>query len=633
MGTTRYICRISVLASDSAHDGQSSHYASIVHSDKKNFTIGSSNEADVQISGTGIASLHAEVTVDPPHLFIRSLGAAQTFVSTHQVASENLEPFRSGEAIRLGQSKQVLIIELFKKYVEAAEEGELIVHEVSEKAKIIENSIAEQKRELNLLTKQSQDLKAKIEKEVNEKLLDAKQKAEEIHQAALRQKDEIIQSSEKEAALIAQRAESEIAHALNEIRLNSEEKKRALMDQVRVKAKEIKQEAETEVEAIVASGQREADLLIAAAKNKAKEITEESQREVQALLDSKGLVQNEIKELQTARIRAHQELESSRVEVRTVEASKNKVYREFELEKERLRSANEALRKQLEILESTKRGMDAELTELKKQSEKVTDALTLEKSAAQKYLDNCAQESQQAIQTYEKAKSETEQLQRELGELKKSINDLQPELTKTMERISNLKVQEVNEREQTRAKLKKEYEVRLEFEKKWLTKQRQEELEQMVREKKAKAIIEVERLNKQAQTISESIQSLITVELMTQFGEEQTMNFKPQLERVLPAVVQRCVREEYEYRRENWEKIRPFSFATEIGLRAKRLKRQVGVTTLSILFFMAALLVSWFSIDCNRLLHSINQSCSSVSPMSKNPRAVIEPTKVTTAAP
>jgi hypothetical protein len=523
------------------------------------------------------------------------------------------EPFRSGEAIRLGQSKQAIIIELFRKFVEAAEESELVVQEAQEKVKAIEKSLDQQKSELDHLIKQSQNIKTQIEKESSERIELAQQQAEEIKQSALKWKDEIIQKSERDATLIAQKAEKEIERTINEIQLNSEEKKRALLDQARVKAKEIKQEAETEAEAIVASGQREADLLIAAAKNKAREITEDGHLEIQVLQTTKDSLQNEIKVIQSARAQATQEIAATKLELGRIQGEKDQLYKGFELEKERLRLSSEDLRKNTEALESNRRALASENAALKEHFDKVNFDLAQEKASAQSFLDKCSDDSQKAISATKKATAELDQSHQELETINKRIIDSNVELAKITERISGLTAQEERERDQIRTRLKKEYEVRLEFEKKWLTKRREEELDQQDRERTARAKVELERLNQQAQSISEGIQSVLGLELVAQFGEESSLNLKPQFEKVIPPIVLRCVKEEYEYRRENWEKIRPYSFATELHLRAKKFKRQIGVTTISLLFLTAALTVTWISGYGTDTKDMSSQSCSTVT--------------------
>ncbi len=593
MATTRYLCRILVLDSEQKQSRNSTKYSNVLYVDKKQFVIGSGPDADIKITGPGVLAQHVQVSIDVPHLYIRNLGKGETLVSTYAVTSENMEPFKAGESIRLGQSKLVLFIELFKKFVEPQEESDAIVRESYEKVKTVETLVAEHKKELGLLNKQAKDLKDETDKEMARIIEEAKQKADEIQQSAIGAKEKFLLAAQQETILAAQKAEKDVERTIHELKLNSEETTRKLMDQARHKIKEIKAEAEQENEVIIASGQREAQLLIENAKKQATEVIEDGQKGIEALHQEQAKLRNEIEEFKVKRMKALEDLTSAKIELRNFDEQKQQAQRDFELEKERLRLSSEQLQKQLEIQESDKRAVEAQVENFKLHFNKMTAEMEAEKSATQAYMEKCKLETQQSILAKVKIQNEAEELQTKAHTLGNTIKDHQTELSSLNQRITDLKIQENNEREQMRSKLNKEYEARIEFEKNWHAKQRQIEQVQLESEKTAKAKLETLRLNLHAQTIVEKIKPLIGLEITSQFGEEQSLKFTPQLDKVISPIVHRCVLEEYEFRRENWETIRPTSYASELSQRAQLLKRQIGVTSFSVFFFMAAVLVIW----------------------------------------
>src|SRR6185312_15876885 len=118
MSTPRYLCRVQIVETNSKQ-GLATNAADVFYTDKKLFTIGSGSDADFRIKGAGIEDLHIAAKLDGQNLFIKSIGTGKTQISSYDLPAEKVVPYKSGEAIRLGDgSKQIIFINLFRRFVE-----------------------------------------------------------------------------------------------------------------------------------------------------------------------------------------------------------------------------------------------------------------------------------------------------------------------------------------------------------------------------------------------------------------------------------------------------------------------------------------------------------------------------------
>jgi len=575
MSTPRYLCRIQIVETNSKQ-GLATNAADVFYTDKKLFTIGSGSDADFRIKGSGIEGLHIATKLDGQNLFIKSIGAGKTQISSYDLPSEKVVPYKSGEAIRLGDgSKQIIFINLFRRFVEPHEESEAIVREAWERAKEAEASVQASAQALALQQKQTDDLKAEASARAAKMTEQAKEEAAKIQKSALQSRSEIVNKAEQEAQKRIKESEKEVEQALLQVKMKDEEMTRKFVDQAREKAKAIKAEAERDHEEMIQSGQREADMLIANAKKQVTEILERGENEKRQLLDEKKLIQEEIAEASSAQRQAFEGVGSVKAELKKMEDLKAQAQREFDMEKERLRLSLNDIKNELELRVTDKRALESEISESSTYLQNMkTDAETV------------LHEMEKSIATKRAAEVELSQSQIRIKDLKAEIEKLDAERTGVSDKLNSLKAKELEEQEKLRTKMSVEYEKRKKFEEDWFAKERAREQEEIKRERAAKEKLENERVITQAKAISEKIVPLISLELEAQMTGEDFAVLKPQLETLVDSVVHRSVEEEYQFRRDHWPKVRP-----------KMSRVNVGLAAMAILFFAVAVAAYWPQIQ------------------------------------
>jgi hypothetical protein len=579
MGAIRYICRISIVATD-----QPDARAEIFFIDKKTFTVGASTDADVKIKGAAVDPQHLLVKIDGQQLLVKNQGRGSTLVGSYKVPTDQLVPYKPGEGIRLGLSKQLVQIELFKKALEPHEESEAIIREAWEKAKQAESLVTTQRQVLAEQNKVTED----IAKE-------AQLKADEILKTAQNTKEQILKAAESEAASIKQNAEKDIVRTTNENNHQSELKVKLALEQAKDQAKALKKQAEKEAEGLIEAAKRTSQEQIDAAAQKAHDYLAESKREFEALQVNRNSLKNEIVDQEARNKMASEGVAKITIELKKMEEIKHKAQVDLDIEKERVRLAQEEMRKQVALQTKEKQILAAEIESFLSHFNKIKSELSEEKSEAQRELQRCKQEATEAVQMKEQAEYILDQHNTSVKELKKAISSLHHEQTTLAARINAAKDDEIKEREEMRNKINIEYFKRRELEEKWFAQQRQSEHEQKQKEKEAKRQLESERLVLQARKISEKLEPLLAIELTSLLSEEQLETLSPQLEKIVSPAVQHCLQEEYDFRKENWQHVRPpvkkSTWPTwrghKLPLETQDLKI-LGVATLSFLVILAA---------------------------------------------
>jgi chromosome segregation ATPase len=346
---------------------------------------------------------------------------------------------------------------------------------------------------------------------------------------------------------------------------------------------------------LIEVGKQTSQEQIDAAAQKAHDYLAESKKEFEALLVDRNRLKNEISDLEAKNKMANEGIAKITFELKKMEETKHKAQVDLDLERERIRSAQEELCKQLAVQTTEKQTLSAEIESFLSHFNKIKSELSEEKSEAQKELQRCKQESLEAVQMKEQAEYILDQHNAIVKELKKTISSLHYEHTNLAARINAAKDEELKEREEMRNKLNIEYFKRRELEENWFAQNRQSEHDQKQKEQEAKHQLESERLVLQARKISEKLEPLLAIELTSFLSEEQLETLTPQLEKLVTPAVQHCVQEEYDFRRENWQYVRPpvkkSAWPTwrghKLPLETQDLKI-LGVTTLSFLVILAA---------------------------------------------
>jgi hypothetical protein len=571
MGVTRYIFRI--VMNDTEQPGSKPQVAYV---DKKSFTIGSGANADVKVKGMAVESQHLSIKIDGQQIMVKNQGRATTMVGTYKIPSEAPVEYKPGEGLKLGLSKIVVQVELFKKFTEAHEESDAIIREAMEKAKQAEALVATQRQVL-----------AEQNKVAEETSKQAQSKADEIKASALKTKEQILKAAEQDAAAIKQRAEQEAVRSTNENNLLAEEKAKAILDQAKDQAKEIKKQAQKESDILVNTGKSQAQEQIDLAARKAEEYLAESKREFKELQNERKRLEAVIAEQQLQDQSTGEKLASLKKELKKFEEIKLKAQIDLDAEKERIRLSQEELQKQFAVQLQEKQSLNAEIESMLAHFNRIKGDLSQEKSVAQKELQRCKTEATEAVQMKEQAEYLLQQHNESLQEIKKSISSLHHEQTNLAARINAAKDDEMKEREEMRNKLNIEYWKRRELEEKWFTQQREQERVQKAREKAAKQQIEADRLSFQITKISQKLKPLISLELTGHLSEDQLLNLEPELEKIVASTVEQAVNEEYEFRRENWQTVKLPEKTWKFPLEPQDLKL-LGVTTLSFLVILAA---------------------------------------------
>ncbi len=186
------------------------------HFHKKEFTIGSSKDADLIIRNKAIAPLHLKVTFADNKIFIQKLEAAiEVTVSGRVIEGTNPFPYKSGEVILTGGFDKALCIELFQQEIRPAEQKDDILKEAHADADAIKKQAYEK-----LKVAMASDSRAAHTVEI------AQQEASEILVKARRQYEENIRAAIEEALKEETDLKNKIFALQDEV--NSLNEKRAL---------------------------------------------------------------------------------------------------------------------------------------------------------------------------------------------------------------------------------------------------------------------------------------------------------------------------------------------------------------------------------------------------------------------
>ncbi|MGE4132532.1 MAG: FHA domain-containing protein [Bdellovibrionales bacterium] len=568
-----------------------------IYTDKKMFTIGSGSGADYRFKGPSVESLHVAVKLDGHNLFIKNLSKSNTQVSSQKVQAEKVIPYKSGEAIRLGDAKPIIFIHLFRKFVAPHEESEAIVREAWEKAKEAEAAALQYSQTLALQQKQAENMKVEAAKAVEQIIKQGNEEADSIRRAAQAAEKEITEKANLQAQKRSQEVEREAERTLLEIKLRSEETTRKMTDQAREQAKELKAEAEREYDTILKSGQREAELLIHNAKRELNEIKSQVEGERQRLEEEKTRIKAEIAAAEKAHTAVLERQNVLRMEMKGLEEKTQQAKMEFEQKKETLRLELTETEKQVELRLSDKRALDSEVSD----GEQYLQEMKSRSEAA-------ALKAEAAAVAEKQSKEELAKNQSQIQRTKSEIETLRKELEVTAERLSEVRVKEAQELERLRDKMSSEYEKRKRFEEEWFAKERQKEHEVAAQERINLARLEEDRLVVQAKTITDKILPLISLELETQLSEKEMATMRPKLESVLGPVVQRAVLEEHQFRRSNLHFITAKS--TPLQARPSRL-RGMGLALVAAILLLAAIYTTFPNLFSTHLLDMSSESPTS----------------------
>jgi len=573
------------------------NYMDAHYTDKKQFTFGSGADADVQIEGPDVDPIHISVRIEGSKLFIKNLSHGETQLSSYTVPFDKVEPYTPGEAIRIGGFKQLIFVELFRKFVDPISESEAIIREAWDRAKEAENLIEQHQQSLMLVKKQGDELKVAAEGDADAIVAAALKRAESIEASALKAKDDLIKFTLLEKETTIHRAQTEYESKTRELHLAAEENAQKLLEQARVKNKQLKQEAEREIEALQLSAQHQAELTVEMAKKKAQEISEEGRNQNQALALIKEEYELEIAQAHKDRTLATEKLTSTQSELKALEETKKQSQGDHDMEKERLRLVMNSLQEQVATRESEARAMQAKVDDLTIHFNQVTKQLKEAKEAALRELQRCKNESDAAQTAKEGFEMEAANISSRIQEITVKMHQLDAEHAAIMSRVSKLQAEEIQERDKIRENLRREYEDRKEFEMNWHAEQRLVEQENVRREKIVQEKLEQEQLQKQSQNIVEKILPLLSLELVPYLAPEQTAVVVPEIEKIIGPIVERSVTEEYEFRRKHWTEVQPAKVNRVLKDYHSGLKKQYGLVTLSVILFVMAVLISWSKVS------------------------------------
>jgi hypothetical protein len=597
MPTSQYFCRILLLDANQPLSGLKMNYTDARYTDKKQFSFGSGPDADIKIEGVGVDPVHFAVRIEGSKLFIKNFSHGETQLSAYKVPYDKVEPYTPGEAIRIGGMKQVIFVELFRKFVNPISESEAIIREAWDQAKEAESLVEQHKQSLVLLKKQGDEIKLLAENDARNIVATAQKRAESIEESALKAKEDLIKSTLQEKEITIHRVQNEYASKARELHLAAEENVQKLLEQARLKNKQLKQEAELEIEALQLSAKNQAELTVEVAKKKAKEIIEESSIQNQALAEVKVEIEMEIAQVQKDRALAAEKLTTIQSELKNFDEIKKQTQRDHELEKEHLRLVINGLQEQLMEKESESRAMQAKVDDLTVHFNQMTKQLEQAVASAGEELQRCQNEAAAAQLAKEGFEAESVNIVSYIQEITAKMQQLDAEHTATMSRISKLQAEEIQERDKIRGNLHKEYEARKEFEMRWLAEQRRCEQENTQREKLVQEKMEQEQLQKQSQDIVAKILPLLSLELKPYLAPEKAAVVEPEMEKLIGPIVERSVTEEYEYRRKYWVEIQPGNVDRLVKDYKSGLKKQYRLVTLSVILFAMAVLISWSKLS------------------------------------
>jgi hypothetical protein len=597
MPTSQYFCRILFLDTDQPLSGLKMNYSDARYTDKKQFTFGSGPEADVKIDGPEVDPIHFSVKIEGSKLFIKSLSQRETQLSSYAIPFDKFEPYTPGEGIRIGGFKQVIFVELFRKFVDPISESEAIIREAWDRAKEAEGLIEQHKQSLVLLKKQGNEFKALAEDDANAIIGAARKKAEAIEESAVKAKEDLIKLTLMEKEATVHRVQNEYEGKARELHLAIEENAQKLLEQVRLKNKQLKQEAEKEIETLQLAAKHQAELTVEVAKKNAHEITEESRIQNQALTQLKQEIENEIAQAHKESASVLEQSATVQSELKAFEEAKKQAQRDHELEKERLRLAIDSLQEHLMVKESETRAMQAKVDDLTVYFNQMMKQLDEAEEKARRELERCKNESEAARSSRDGFEAEAANINSRIQGITSKMHQLDTEHAAIMSRVSQLQAEEIKERDKIRDNLHKEYEARKDFEIKWHAEQRLFEQKAAQREKLLQEKLEQEQLQKQSHNIVEKILPLLSLELTPYLSPEQTAVVIPEVEKLIGPIVERSVAEEYEFRRKHWTEIQPTKTDRIVRDYKNSLKKQYGLVALSVVLFVMAVLISWSKVS------------------------------------
>jgi|GEM_PF-2184390 len=255
------------------------------------FTIGSSKEASIIYKAKGVHSLHAKVHIEGRNIFITDLFSDQGIsVNGNKITAGEKFPLRSGECFQLGNSKDLIRVDLFRMATDPQEEANQIIQEARSKAREIRketDKIFAEAKEVDHKTQLIlKDAEAKAEKIVSEKTNEVQKDCEEVRRKT------IEEAHEKAKAIL-----SEAEKNADEMIYSVESKSADLIKKRDIEAKSILDKAYTKSDELIASGKSEVEAMITAAKAEAKEIVSSGEVEKQTVLTEKLELERRITEL------------------------------------------------------------------------------------------------------------------------------------------------------------------------------------------------------------------------------------------------------------------------------------------------------------------------------------------------
>lgn len=338
--------------------------------------------------------------------------------------------------------------------VSSSNSGELLLETHIKASSILQEAEIAAKKKVDEIYRRAEETEAKATQTFQRKLHAAYEEAEKIYQRAQRQATDIMESARKTAHEIREQAESTIAERLRASELECER----FLDEAQVTARKLHESKLAEVDAIVASRE--------------KEVIEKAQRKLE---EDRAEFEREMKlEGEKTRLKVEADLASLRAEIATTAKERDQVVQRFNEEFDQLnrkavaeRALAEELTKKsamhLEEIRELERKRDTILVHTRESEAKTqmaaaefsrlqveNEKLRKENEAQEKTIAGQQEQKKRFIDEIKRIEGQVEEKKKEFGtqnariseELSKLKEDLQRFQTQRNEQEKNLKEQE-----------------------------------------------------------------------------------------------------------------------------------------------------------------------------------------------
>ena len=259
------LCRIKILTGNEIRE-------ELV--EKTAFTIGRGRDADIQIASPNISRVHLSVEIRASACWVSDFGSANgSFINNKEIARHQAIQYKPGDTIRLGESKEIIILEPLAPRVEVAQPAEInldetkpkstlavpslpdYLHPPPQQSAVIDHSAVErilnQAKALAAQLREAAELETK--KQLSDSLSAANRRTEDAQIEALK----TISDAQTQASLISKVAQSESLKVISD---------------AKSEARKLQNETQTEAKKSIADAQSEANKLVADAQAEAKRV-------------------------------------------------------------------------------------------------------------------------------------------------------------------------------------------------------------------------------------------------------------------------------------------------------------------------------------------------------------------------